>query len=280
MSKPEKPSRTPAGRPLAALLRFLAAVGEAEVSGEDPLLLVAPGERQASVGRAVVAEALRLGLAIGEAGRLRASPETRNHLRRLLSGADGFLDQHRDVAACGLVTAAGREEVSVNRLESPLSALARLKDKAGAPFLPEAAISAGERLARDFTRAGLQPRLTMRWEPRLAGRNGGELGHAREISDTAVAARGRLQQAIAAMGPELSGVALDVCCFMKGLEAVERERQWPVRSAKLMLRAALMALARHYAPEPPPSRRRSHAWGAEDYRPEMAGHRPGQVLPE
>ncbi|WP_431322771.1 DUF6456 domain-containing protein [Rhizobium sp. YTU87027] len=72
-----------------------------------------------------------------------------------------------------------------------------------------------------------------------------------------------------AMGPELAGVALDVCCFMKGLEAVERERQWPVRSAKLMLRTALMALSRHYNPPTPARRPRMEHWGAEGYRPEL-----------
>ncbi|MFY8098443.1 MAG: DUF6456 domain-containing protein, partial [Allorhizobium sp.] len=57
------------------------------------------------------------------------------------------------------------------------------------------------------------------------------------------------------------------CCFGKGLETVERERQWPARSAKLMLRAALLALSRHYTP-PPPRPRPSH-WGDEGYRPEI-----------
>ncbi|MBD9371488.1 hypothetical protein IB238_02385 [Rhizobium sp. ARZ01] len=270
MSKSRPDIAFSAKRPLADLLRFLvASAGDVTMSGEDPVVLETLDGKTATVPSAVLEHALRLGLAGRRGQALQAKPETRNFIKRLLSGTDGFQDQHRALAERTMEVAAARQPVRVNQLESPLFALSRLKDKAGVLFLPAAAIAAGEQFARDFNRAGLQPRLTMAWEPRLASRTGGELGQAREISDTAAAARQRLQRATEAMGPELSGVAFDVCCFTKGLETVERERQWPARSAKLMLRAALMALSRHYAPEPS-SKRHQHAWGAEGYRPDMA----------
>lgn len=90
-----------------------------------------------------------------------------------------------------------------------------------------------------------------------------------DLTDSAIAARVAVNRALEAMGPELAGVALDVCCFMKGLETVERERQWPARSAKLMLRTALMVLSRHYNPPMPARRARVEHWGAEGYRPEL-----------
>lgn len=259
---------------LARLLRFLLAAS-GPVAAEAGGRLVASDGRAHAASRATLDGAVRLGLVRRSGEGFTATPEARSHLkRRLCESGTPFAGQHRELAAVTVLTGGVREVALANRLESPLGALARLKEKSGAPYLPESALAAGERLHADFTRGGLQPRMTMAWEPRLATRQKGEAGAAREIADTALAARARVARAVEAMGPELSGVALDVCCFMKGLETVERERQWPARSAKLMLRAALMALARHYAP-PAPTRPRRHAWGAEGYRPEISGPRRG-----
>ncbi|WP_411035121.1 DUF6456 domain-containing protein [Shinella sp. BYT-45] len=252
---------------MARLLRFLLSAGGAALGGDG--VLSAGNGRYRPPSPALLAEALRLGLVRHTGARLAATPEARAHLkRRLCEAQTPFAGQHRDLAEVVVLRDGARQTALANRLESPLAALARLKEKTGGAFLPESAIAAGERLHADFTRGGLQPRTTMSWEPRIAGRQKGEAGAARELTDTALAARLRVARAVEAIGPELSGVALDVCCFMKGLETVERERQWPARSAKLLLRAALMALARHYAP-PAPAGRRSHAWGAEGYRPEL-----------
>lgn len=166
-------------------------------------------------------------------------------LRRMSADPDSaFQDQHRHI-----VTRADPDfgTVSVNDLESPLAALARLKGRDGAPFLDQPLVDAGERLRADFTRGQLTPALGQRWEPVRTGPVSGHSGGQQDLTDSALSARQRVEVAMAAIGPELSGVALDACCFLKGLSQIERERQWPVRSAKLMLRTALQALARHYA---------------------------------
>lgn len=208
------------------------------------------------------------------AGRWRLLPPAVPFLKRALSAPEAaFAGQHRHIASGTVETAAGRQTVQVNLAESPLAHIARLKEKSGKPFLPAEALEAGQRLHRDFTRAQLQPRMTMSYAPQLSTRTRGG-GGGNEIADSAMTARSRVARAMEAIGPELCGVAIDVCGFEKGLETVERERQWPARSAKLLLRAALMALARHYAPPPPASPpRRTHAWGAEGYRPDLDGGR-------
>ncbi|MCF3638616.1 DUF6456 domain-containing protein [Rhizobium sp. TRM95111] len=264
-----------ADRRLAAMLAFLARHAGARLAPRpDGMVALRTEEGPATtVSAGLVDAALRLGLARRDGDRLMPSDETRRFLKRRLVSGEDFRAQHGALEERTIAEPDGtRRRVLADVAESPLGALSRLKDRAGQPFLPETALAAGERLAGDFQRAGLQPRLTMRWEPRIASRMKGEAGGGRDLTDSAVAARARVARAVEAMGPELAGVALDVCCFSKGLETVERERQWPVRSAKLMLRAALMALARHYDPPPAPARQR-HAWGAADFRPPASGLR-------
>jgi hypothetical protein len=218
-------------------------------------------------------KALSLGLLRRSGNLVRATAEARSFLRRALAsagmeGEDGFAGQHGEIVATTVEINGARQPALCNLDESPLSNLSRLKDKAGAPFFPSEAVGAGERLLDDFTRAQLQPRITSSWEPRLSARGKGERGGLADIATSAIEARRRFGHAMEAMGPELAGVAADVCCFAKGLELVERERQWPARSAKLMLRTALLALARHYNPPPRQTMRRNgHHWGAEDFRP-------------
>ncbi|MAU94409.1 MAG: hypothetical protein CMP81_00770 [Fulvimarina sp.] len=130
-----------------------------------------------------------------------------------------------------------------NEEETPLTRLATRRGRGGEPFLSAGEAMAGERIRADFTRAQMTPSIGQRWDamPR-APRHGGSL----DLSDTAIDAKRRVSEACTAIGPELSGLVLDVCCFLKGLETVERERQWPARSAKLLLKTGLAILARHY----------------------------------
>jgi hypothetical protein len=167
-------------------------------------------------------------------------------------------------------TGDGFAAVTVNLAESPLGQLARYRLRDGTPFVTGVEVDAGERLRHDYTRGRLVPRLGANWEAAVAPGRRGAGGGLADLAVTALAARQRVDRALAAVGPELAGVLVDVCCFLKGLELVERERGWPVRSAKVVLKTALGALSRHYRP---PSGSRAGApllhWGAEDYRPEL-----------
>lgn len=160
-------------------------------------------------------------------------------------GIDARRAEHLTLASREVMTESGIARVTVNDSESPLAWLARRKGRDGRTMIGHAQFIAGEKLRADFTRAHLAPRVTSSWSGIARGKNCGG-GDAGTMTDVVIAARQRVRLALDACGPELSGILLDVCCFLRGLEDVERERGWPARSAKVVLQLALDRLARHY----------------------------------
>ncbi len=165
----------------------------------------------------------------------------------------------------------------VNADESPLSWLARRKDKEGRPLISRPEFDAGERLRADFYFSRMAPRVTGDWSGMSIDKNARRAapGFGVDIADNILAARERVRLALRAAGPELSGILIDVCCYLKGLETLEKASGWPQRSGKIVLQIALARLARHYGlvrdrdfhggAHPG----RLNHWGAENYKPRI-----------
>ncbi|MDP2801364.1 MAG: DUF6456 domain-containing protein [Phreatobacter sp.] len=134
--------------------------------------------------------------------------------------------------------------VEVDLAESPLRWLASRRDASGRPFLSPTEIEAGERFRLDFTIAGLSPKLGATWAAPVSG--GRPPAASRDYADIVIAAKQRLDRARSAVGPDFASLLMDVCGFLKGVEAAERDRGWPQRTGKVVLKLALGALARAY----------------------------------
>ena len=164
-----------------------------------------------------------------------------------------------------------REQIRLNTNESPLLRLFTRKTKSGSTYISMEEFQAGERLRKDFERGQLQPKISASLQGSVGSSGRSGFQDVNDITDFAMDARKRVNKAIDKLGPELSGVTLDICCFLKGLESVEQERSWPPRSAKLMLKTALALLARHYGISGHENNRtrKTHSWGSVDYRRTM-----------
>ena len=252
------------------IARFLSpgSAGVADAAASGNVLLDAGDRGTISVARTLLAKMAQDGFVTLKDGRVALSGTAIASGKRASETPTGFQDQHRDLDTIVVDVGAGPDTATVNWSESPLGQLMRRKTRDGTPFLSAAEFQAGERLRADYTRGQIMPRLSANWVASVS--SGRRDGGVADLTDAALAARQRVERAISAVGPELSGILIDVCCFLKGMETVEVERGWPVRSAKIVLKTALGALSRHYDPAlSRQGRRQTLHWGASDYRPSI-----------
>ncbi|MDP4004810.1 DUF6456 domain-containing protein [Methylobacterium sp. NEAU K] len=257
----------------AEAARLLTSLDEAGAYAmPDPLtedgLLVRRGGDGISVGSGRFAQAAARVLAASDLAawdpggtRLTISAAGRARLRRQQAPAGmAYLAQHHDLT---VVQGGGSEPALRNASENPLAWMVRRRGGDGTPLIDAASFEAGERLRRDMTTAAMLPRMgTDFGAPRI------DDGGARDpaaAADHVIAARQRVRGALDAVGSDLSGLLIDLCGFLKGLERIEAERRWPARSAKVVARIALGRLAEHYGLEREatgPERGRMRLWRA------------------
>jgi len=168
-----------------------------------------------------------------------------------------------------------RQAVLLNEGKSPLGWLRSRKDLNGRPLIGEQQFEAGERLRADYWFAQMSPRVTANWSslaPQEQSARGAPASAA-DLRDEVLAAKDRVMGALAAVGPEVSGVLVDICCELKGLEEAEKQNGWPQRAGKVVLQIALTRLAKHYGliVEERGRRRRVRHWGEEHCRPRIDG---------
>ncbi len=190
----------------------------------------------------------------GRISRYRITSGGRSALNALLADAENKRRSTRDNGFEESQTAFDHEAGAERRgsstrfaiADSPLAALARRRDKDGQPFLADDLVRAGERLREDFELSQLDGHAKQNWDGFLTAGISKSVGPTGP-SNSADAARARVEAALTDLGPGLSDVALRCCCHLQGLETAEKKLGWSARSGKIVLRIALQRLKRHYA---------------------------------
>ena len=93
----------------------------------------------------------------------------------------------------------------------------------------------------------MRPRVAQNWDRFLTSVGRGGFTPDSGVGHGPSAARKRVADAVADLGPGLSDVLLRGCCYLEGLEAAEKLLGWSAGSGKIVLRIALMRLHQHYS---------------------------------
>jgi|GEM_PF-102609 len=206
------------------------------------------------------------------------SPAGRTLIRRLLVNDGEFVGQHQFRSDETLLKNGIKQQVLIDQKESPLAWLAKRKNKNGRPLLDSHQFASGERLRAAFEKSQMSPKVTQNWDRLASSLSKHDQNSFNEVlvSDAVLTAKQHFFAALDAVGPELSGILVDVCCEQRGLEDAEKRNSWPKRSGKIILSMALTRLARFYGFISTPKPRLNTAgkinhWGSEDYRPQIDG---------
>ncbi|MDX1781384.1 MAG: DUF6456 domain-containing protein [Thalassovita sp.] len=242
----------------SAMLAVAADMEKAVVVREDPQ---GNSTRTAVVDRGV-AEAMALKDWIdcdapGRVSRYHITSEGRAALARLLAHSEsraqaGFAEIQSAFSAASDDRVPDRldrndepsRRVRYTSAETPLTLLARRKDRNGNPFLSADLVAAGERLREDFELSRIGALAVQGWDHVLSTAER-DPGHPDDGYGPG-AARERIAKALRDLGPGLGDVALRCCCYLEGLEAAEKRMGWSARSGKIVLRIALQRLKLHY----------------------------------
>lgn len=224
-------------------LRVLGHLGKARLerrrTGDFAAALRSGGRVRLTVeARIVSAFAARGWICEDGEGRYGLAPEGEAWLLRTRGGDEAFRRQHGEIESL-------EDGSAIDRATTPLDALKRLAGPDGRPYLSPEHGAAADRLAADFERAHLRPRLT-RDPDALPGGGGRSLDADERLGIGALDARRRCLAALDAAGPGLGDLLFDVVCLARGLNEAERGFGWPQRSAKAILRLGLDRLAAHY----------------------------------
>ena len=165
-----------------------------------------------------------------------------------------FADQHRTLGAVEIETPEGRlQRATADLSASPLARYAKARGGAAAALSP-IQVAAGERLRADYERSTLSTSVTADWTRPPRGKSPRAPHDPAGAPVSRLAAKDRVMDALAAAGPGLDRLLVNVCLRETGMTKAERALGWPERAGLPALAMALERLAVFYglkAPDAP-----------------------------
>lgn len=197
-----------------------------ELSQVEGKWVVLDGANRCSLPNEVVNALISQGVLTKGGNGLLTTPEARSWLKRQhlrLLQEDNHLPQ-----PTGPVVGANDTIARLSRAN---------KGEAEAFLLPHHVLVAN-RVSILIERSRLRPNITQNLSVLRQPKGTTPAGIA-DLSDMSLDCRKKLTELISHLPKDCAAVVVDICGFDKGLQQIEFERQWPRRSAKLVLRMGL-----------------------------------------